>query len=56
MCTEWHHRFRRCGHTRFFRWEYCKGTKKNERSPDKGTVCPRYSAKYRDNQQGYNCF
>ncbi|KAF2496663.1 hypothetical protein BU16DRAFT_458562 [Lophium mytilinum] len=56
MCTEWHHRFRRCGHTRFFRWEYCKMVKKHERSPEKGTACPKYSAKYRDNQEGYNCF
>jgi hypothetical protein len=56
MCTEWHHRFRRCGHTRFYRWEYCKRVKKKKEQPGKGRACPKYELKYRDNQKDFNCF
>lgn len=52
MCVEWHSRFRRCGHTRFLRWDYCTDVQTDVTAQQ----CPRYECKFRDNQETYNCF
>ncbi|KAF2645912.1 hypothetical protein P280DRAFT_365341, partial [Massarina eburnea CBS 473.64] len=56
MCTEWHYRFRRCGHTRLFRWEYCRGIPERRLNPATGAACPKHQMRYRDNQMDWNCF
>ncbi|KAF2473613.1 uncharacterized protein BDR25DRAFT_166664, partial [Lindgomyces ingoldianus] len=56
MCTEYHWRFRRCGHTRFFSWQYCSDLHKGERSPEAGRSCLGYQLQYKDNQEAYNCY
>jgi hypothetical protein len=56
MCVENHYRFRRCGHTRFLRWDYCSVIIPKDRLPETGYACRRYKLKYKDNQEKYNCF
>jgi hypothetical protein len=56
MCAEIHYLFRRCGHTRFLRWEYCSVILPLNRIPATGSSCRRYRLKYKDNQEQLNCF
>jgi hypothetical protein len=56
MCTEVHYRFRKCGHTRFFRWDYCSVIIPAQRTPETGHACRRYKLRYKDNQNSLNCF
>ncbi|KAH8724879.1 hypothetical protein GQ44DRAFT_562180, partial [Phaeosphaeriaceae sp. PMI808] len=56
MCIEVHTRFRRCGHTRFFGWEYCSVIMPALRVPSTGVACRKYKLRYRDNQDSANCF
>jgi hypothetical protein len=56
MCVENHYRFRRCGHTRFLRWDYCSVIVPKDRLPETGYACRRYKMKYKDNQEISNCF
>lgn len=52
MCIEWHSRFRRCGHTRFLRHDFCEDVD----TPESAMECPRFERRFRDNQESYNCF
>ncbi|KAH7395300.1 hypothetical protein DE146DRAFT_103759 [Phaeosphaeria sp. MPI-PUGE-AT-0046c] len=56
MCTETHYLFRRCGHTRFLRWEYCSVILPPARIPATGRLCRLYRLKHKDNQEQSNCF
>ena len=56
MCTEWHTRFRRCNHTRLLRWDYCSVLLQRERTPETGLACRKYKRRYRDSQEGWNCY
>jgi hypothetical protein len=56
MCIEIHCRFRRCGHTRFMRWDYCSVIIPADRLPKTGRTCRRYRLRYKNNQDAVNCF
>jgi hypothetical protein len=56
MCVENYYRTRRCGHTRFLRWDYCSVIIPKDRLPETGHACRKYKLKYKDNQENYNCF
>ncbi|KAF2682203.1 hypothetical protein K458DRAFT_272912, partial [Lentithecium fluviatile CBS 122367] len=56
MCTEWYNRFRRCGYTRFLRWDFHSVLLQRERTPEIGRACRRYRVRHRDSQEGWNCY
>jgi hypothetical protein len=56
MCTEIHHRFRPCHHTRFLHWDYCSVIIPSDRLPETGRACRRYKVKYKFNQHERGCF
>ncbi|KAF1846403.1 uncharacterized protein K460DRAFT_258096, partial [Cucurbitaria berberidis CBS 394.84] len=56
MCIEVYDRFRRCGHARFLRWDYCSVIIPADRLPDTGRACRRYKLRYKNSQDSAKCF